>query len=158
MSDQPKPLTDEEIAELTRLEAEATPEPWIWSNTRQRVECDSENVLQSSLHYELDTATCDLNLLIAARNALPRLLAERVADKKEIDRLQAGLQKTKDDVYVVPGMTLWYRSPAGIIETPTLDSWAEIEDTLGEDEDVGPVAFYSTRETTEKATQSEEEV
>ncbi len=77
-----------------------------------------------------------------AVSTIRRLISERSADKAII----ATLPKTADKVTIVPGMTLWYRSPAGIIETPTLDSWAEIEDVLSEDEDMGPKLFFSTLE------------
>ena len=67
----------------------------------------------------------------------------------ELQAIVATLFKTEDNVTIVPGMTLWYRSPAGLIETPILDSWAEIEGTIAEDEFIGPVLFFSTRKALE---------
>ncbi len=88
-------FTDEEIAELTRL----------WNNLFS-VSDDSITTLTYKAH-----GPARRELLYAIHKDLPRLLAERVEDKKEIERLQAGLQQTKDGVYVVPGMTLYFIMP-----------------------------------------------
>lgn len=89
-----------------------------------------------------------------AVNEYPEDVAAVAVVRKEIERLQYivdRLPKTADGAPIVPGMALWYRSPAGIIETPPLDTWAEIEGMIAEDEDYGPDTFYSTRAAAEAA-------
>jgi len=74
----------------------------------------------------------------------------------EIERLRAivdMLPKTEDGVPIVPGMTmsLWYRSPAGIVEAPPPETWADvwsIADSLNQ--------FYSARAAAEAAGGSDE--
>jgi hypothetical protein len=55
--------------------------------------------------------------------------------------------KTADGVPVLPGMVLWYRSPAGIIPSEPVRNWADL---VGYLDDQGCV-FYSTREAAEAA-------
>ena len=89
-----------------------------------------------------------------AASALAAEAAAHAETKEEAARLRAivdRLPKTADGVVITPGMVVFYHSPAGIIETPPLDSWSEIEGTLMEDEDAGPVNFYSTRAAAEAA-------
>ncbi len=68
----------------------------------------------------------------------------------EINRLTAELArvpKSADGKAIMPGDILWYRSPEGIVCTPVLRSWADIEATLADHD--GPAAFYSSREALE---------
>lgn len=54
----------------------------------------------------------------------------RAEIKRQIEQLSAitgKLQKTADGVPLTPGMTLFYRSPAGIIETPRLVYWEQCD-------------------------------
>lgn len=79
------------------------------------------------------------------------LMDRAVALTRLLNKNSVCSPKTTDGVPVVPGMTLWYRSPAGIVETPVLDSWSEIENTMAEDEYYGPIAFYSNKQAAEAA-------
>ncbi len=78
-----KPFTDAEIANLTRLMANATPGPW---DVHKFGPCHPHPV-----HGTCDPSW-DILMSVAARNALPRLLAERAADKEEIKQLNAWAQ------------------------------------------------------------------
>ncbi len=69
----------------------------------------------------------------------------------EMQRLLPHLRTTEDGVLITPGMVLWYRSPAGIVPTPPMDSWADVEGTIAEDEHYGPDTYYSTRVAAEAA-------
>lgn len=60
-------MTAEQIAELRRLDAEATPRPWGYG---------SGDLVAHNGCYLIDA---DASVLVAARNALPRLLDEREA-------------------------------------------------------------------------------
>ncbi len=98
--------------------------------------CESMADIQKSF-------TADWTFLMLSK----RLMREYGHRLKEIEELKAilkGIRKTTDGVYIVPGMTVWYWSGTGPIETPKMDSWAELEGMLAEDEMIGPVDYYST--------------
>lgn len=69
-------LSDAELAELERLCAGATPGPWgaIRPRLNVRIMAGERYVMESG-HYGVRTEE-DAQLIAAARNALPRLLAE----------------------------------------------------------------------------------
>lgn len=89
-------ITDEELAELERLEKEATRGPWedepltgggawIWGSKEAR---DAETLNVSG--YVAETRIyADVALICAARNALPALIAELRAARKTIILLNA---------------------------------------------------------------------
>lgn len=62
------PLTDAEIAELRRMHEAATPEPW--TDAGNKIGCEHGGLAE--VEFDEDA---DLALAVAARNALPRLLA-----------------------------------------------------------------------------------
>lgn len=87
-------MTDEELAELERLEKAATEAPWCWDNRGEKCNdiqigtaCtepdgkliagyfDEENVTYLDAVAEA-TNVADARLVVALRNAAPRLLAE----------------------------------------------------------------------------------
>lgn len=99
MTTQPQPLTPEEIAELRRLDAEATPGPWV----------DAGGV-KSYFGGAGPGSQADTALIAATRNALPRLLdaAEALAERtRERDALQAerdGMSAMLDRIAAVPSV------------------------------------------------------
>ena len=82
-------MTDEQIAELRRLEKAATHGPWRWwtSNSMRRLSSDPSgkdgDVLRASIATDgvadVVVSEQDQDLIAAARNALPLLLDERDA-------------------------------------------------------------------------------
>lgn len=102
MADQ---ITDDEIATLKRLERAATPGPW---ETAPMETTDNFNVISPDGYddpwyiCQCDSFAADASsennaaLIAAARNALPKLLAEREADKAEIERLTGILGHVRD--------------------------------------------------------------
>lgn len=70
-----EPLTDEEIAELRKLDAAATPAPWVSAGTTV-FGGKRGDVAINGTGYEGEFLGDDPLFLAAARNALPRLLDE----------------------------------------------------------------------------------
>lgn len=80
-------VTDEELNELEALANEATPGPW-------RVTADpvvSINVEAPSTFIAIDYWERDANFVVAARDALPRLIAEVRQLREELARANARL-------------------------------------------------------------------
>ncbi|MCP4540425.1 MAG: hypothetical protein GY832_25075 [Chloroflexi bacterium] len=101
-----------EIAKLTRLEAEATPGPWkeghgiVWGPCAW-VLCSIDT---KDIPCPVGGEDKDINLAVAARNALPRLLAERAEMVEENKRLRTvvdELAKNADGEYRSPGLEAW---------------------------------------------------
>ena len=75
------PITEEQLAELERLEREATPGPWLVEDKRGwwRVRGPGGVAFDDGSACNEYNAECDADtrdLIVAARNALPQLLAE----------------------------------------------------------------------------------
>ena len=71
-----KPLTDAELAELTRLDKEATPGPWRLGVVRIPPSWTIESEMWSVAQTISGNDEHNAAMIIASRNALPRLLAE----------------------------------------------------------------------------------
>lgn len=78
-------ITEEQLAELERLEREATPGPWRWwtSNSHTRLGTpDKDEAVAFGYASRADGVGSiailldDMNFIVAARSALPQLLAE----------------------------------------------------------------------------------
>lgn len=79
-------LTPAELAELRRLHEAATPDPWTWSQPGERVVMRVGTADYMDATHQPDShGPANISLAVAARNALPRLLAE-------IERLRAELE------------------------------------------------------------------
>lgn len=73
------PLTPEEIATLVELERAATPGPWLRENGSL---CVEDGRTPSGIGYEHSAR--DAAFIVAARNLVPRLLAEREEMRREL--------------------------------------------------------------------------
>jgi hypothetical protein len=79
-----RPLTDSDLQELERLCIEASPAPWVASvEGRDHTSGDSVILIgdprEDDMYVTRDSgmaSAADLDFIAAARNALPRLLAE----------------------------------------------------------------------------------
>lgn len=88
------PLTPEELAELRRLDAEATPGPW----RKYGGSFDHPIIAASSVELPtVDLGTigskADANYVVATRNALPRLLAEIERLRGENTSVREGMRR-----------------------------------------------------------------
>ena len=90
-----KPLTDAELAELTRLDKEATPGPWRLGVVRIPPSWTIESEMWSVAQTISGNDEHNAAMIIASRNALPRLLAEvrclpdlLAACKEAVDQLR----------------------------------------------------------------------
>lgn len=86
-------ITEEQLAELERLEREATPGPWLVEDKRGwwRVRGPGGVAFDDGSACNEYNAECDADtrdLIVAARNALPQLLAEvrRLRDENAMFR------------------------------------------------------------------------
>jgi hypothetical protein len=81
-----EPLTDEELAELERLAAAATPGPWI-ANIEEEEPIGGDSMIELGLpgdfppdmyvfHDRRIAPSADIKFIAAARNYVPRLIAE----------------------------------------------------------------------------------
>lgn len=122
-----KPLSDEAIAELARLHEAATLGRWdrnIAPASRYPIIYAGRNThVVEIITRSITPAQAEANasLVPKAVNAIPALLAERAADKAEIERLRAEnaklanilgrLPMTADGVAITPGMSVWILPP-----------------------------------------------
>lgn len=93
------PMTAAELAALAALERKATPGDWRrrWvGNTEFIVGADGREIIVDvgDLHDRYPNA----DFIVAARNAMPRLLAEVEAQRAEIERLRGALSDARSFV------------------------------------------------------------
>jgi hypothetical protein len=72
--------------------------------------------------------------------------------KSEVKRLRkivGKLPKTADGVPALIGMTFYYHSPAGIIETEVINDWGELAGMFTSDLDEFQARLYSSRKAAE---------
>lgn len=107
--DSDSPLREEEVVELQRLLATATPEPWgvvLGSGRNLCTGISSMNadggvtfVADCLTDYAIDSGHAPddhrptMNLIVAMRTALPKLLREREALLQRIERLEGRLEQ-----------------------------------------------------------------
>lgn len=72
------------IAELTRLEKEASPSPWTWGASYLCSKQPGEEYqhLAAALHSDGEQWCADAALIVAMRNALPQILKALEREKK----------------------------------------------------------------------------
>ena len=82
--DRDDPLSDAELSELERLSSEASPAPWV-ASVEGRDHTSGDDVIavgeprEEDMYVSRDTgpaSRADLEFIAAARNLLPRLIAE----------------------------------------------------------------------------------
>lgn len=102
----PAALSEEQIAEMERLERLATPGPWAISYTPHYgislVADDGTPIANVNIPLTADDAT----LIAVVRNALPALLASRSSLLKHIGELEAAQITSEDQEALSHGLTL----------------------------------------------------
>lgn len=110
MSDNEQVLSEGEMAELRRLESEATPRPWEYREVDDLCDIATPDGWISDLGDKQHLAVT--KLFVAARNALPRLLASHDAMAQRV-REQRDLLAAIGRYFVRHGEVRWVQ----IIET-----------------------------------------
>jgi len=87
-----EPLTAEQEAELRRLEREATPGPWARDGF-DLLATEYRGLRLKIAEVVFGSMSCNGELLLAARNALPALLASLDAARDEAARLRAAIER-----------------------------------------------------------------
>lgn len=90
-----------DLDELERLEREATPGPWEWygiSLKAGRVEVLGPGESDSFGYGTIDVADADQDLIAAARNALPELIAELRTLRARVDEMERDLDACRVDL------------------------------------------------------------
>lgn len=100
------PMTDAELAELGRLHAAATPGEWLAYDGTPCIGAADGGVAHCGMVIRPpDAQVKNQACIVAARNALPRLLAE----VRRLRAVVARLPETADGVHVVPAEdSVWH--------------------------------------------------
>lgn len=105
------PNIDEIIAELRKLEAQATPGPWAWVDVAGDIygdiNSDSDEVIYvvHEKHFDNDD---DPELIEAMRNALPTVLAELELLQKKVDAFDGGLNLPLEEIRNWRARMIWH--------------------------------------------------
>lgn len=120
MSDEAKPIDEAEMAELERLDGEGCPAPWHLTDNKEHVLSSQSHplaILSDKTHRMAETRRGNIRvgndaaLIVAARNALPSLLASVRAARSRAERAERERDEARAELKAMETRPLEDRFP-----------------------------------------------